>query len=66
MTALCRTPWKIRFTSRREAVRAISDNGISSKHGQLRPYHCDCGAWHLSRMSRRQHKIVVKDRKKAA
>lgn len=62
MTGVCRTPWKIRFSSRREAVRAISDTGISSKHGQLRPYHCTCGSWHLSKMTRRQYKTALKKR----
>ncbi len=50
MTDLCPTPWKMRFTSRRMALD-LSRRARSGTKGQLRPYRCECGNWHLSTIS---------------
>lgn len=53
-TQRCRTPNKVPYASRSEAKRVARDGKNHSKFsapGSLRPYLCDCGMWHLSKMS---------------
>ena len=63
---LCPHPWKIRFPSRREAL-VYSKTGKTSNRlkGQLRPYSCACGGWHLSTLNRKQHKQMLKRKQRA-
>jgi hypothetical protein len=57
----CPTPRKLCYQSRREALQAtrVMKSGLK---GQLRPYRCACGNWHLSSMGRRQHKAAIRRR----
>lgn len=66
MTAICPTPWKISYGSRAAAVmdaRQRDRDGVAGrKKGQLRPYRCDCGRWHLTSMPRAAVRMLRKRR----
>lgn len=61
---MCPTPWKISFGSRREASTSVR-SGLANKKmkGQLRPYHCVCGGWHLTSMSPADLRRIRKQRR---
>ena len=60
MNAPCPTPWKQTFPSRASARDLLRRAKGPTKDGQIRPYLCPCGAWHLTSMSRREVKNVLK------
>ena len=63
----CPTPGKVRFTSRAEALadskraERKSAGGAGSK-GRRRAYQCPCGAWHITSMSKRDAKRLLRAR----
>jgi len=59
---LCPTPWKMRWESRRSAVNHARRAKAAQKAGQVRPYRCVCGCWHVSSMSKRTAKLVKRGR----
>lgn len=63
MSAVCRTPWKVAFTSLAVAVadgRRARQGRQKSRRGQLRPYRCECGHWHLTSMDKKAAKAKRK------
>lgn len=59
----CPTPWKLGYKTRGEArVTARGHFSQPNKRGQVKPYLCPCGSWHLSSMSKRAHKLVTRRR----
>jgi hypothetical protein len=64
---VCRTPWKIRYDSRKQAKQQIREaTGMSALRGQLRPYSCSCGGWHLTHLTKRAAKQIARHRNMAA
>lgn len=61
----CPTPWKMVWTTRANANMVAHHGKAAQKGGQVRPYHCECGQWHLTSMSRKAAK-AVKRRKRLA
>lgn len=60
MAGVCRKPWKVAFTSRAFAVadgRRARQGRQKSRRGQLRPYRCGCGHWHLTSMDKKSFKL---------
>ena len=64
MSAPCPTPWKIPIGDADEA-RRLSKGETRPGTGQLKPYHCDCGSWHLSTISRARLRQVNRRRTRA-
>lgn len=59
----CPTPWKVWYETRNlaksQAARATRGL-LPSKNGQLRPYRCECGGWHLTAISKNELRRVKK------
>jgi len=64
----CPTPSKLKFASRREALTATKHASSKGKavHRQLRPYHCQCGFWHVTSMTPAALRELRKMRRLAA
>lgn len=65
MNLPCPTPWKTPYTSRKEAKATLNTRRKASPKGQLRPYSCPCGYWHLTSMSRNVLRIAKRGRRAA-
>lgn len=55
----CPTPCKVPHASRRAAL-GFAKRAKHLKAGQLRPYQCRCGAWHLTSMNKRESKKAAR------
>lgn len=56
--AACPTPWKMFWTTRRAAIQHSKQAKSPQKCGQVRPYHCACGHWHVTSMTKQAVKAV--------
>lgn len=61
----CRTPWNIVYETRSIAKQAVRESR-QKVSGQLRPYQCSCGHWHLTHLTKRAAKQIQRHRNMAA
>lgn len=53
----CRTPWKDVYATERAAILSIIKSKPKSHGPLLSRYYCEeCGGWHVSSMTNKQHK----------
>jgi hypothetical protein len=61
----CPTPDKMGFSTRGAAkAEAKRISNRYSLKGQLRPYRCDCGAWHLTHLAGKNRQLDRRNRRR--
>jgi hypothetical protein len=65
--AECPTPGKLPYENRGAARQAAKDaERRFTLRGQMRPYSCVCGNWHLTRMAAADFRRLTRRKRKAA
>jgi len=65
VTLECPTPGKVPYLTRGDARQAAKDaERRFTIRGQMRPYSCECGSWHLTKMAATDYRRLVRRKRK--